>query len=80
MSKASRTTRPKYPVLHVVVSWDWRAQPDIEELDVAVRELSNGVVGITQVDTESDQYAIVIAAPPMTQAEAKDAWEEGWGQ
>jgi hypothetical protein len=62
-----------------VLSWDWRAQPDLDALDRAVRAASDGLVGVTQVDTGGDQYAIVVACPPMTEGQAGEAWRASWG-
>ena len=57
-----------------VVSWDWREQPDIDELAAAVRELSDGLVHVTQVETCSDEYAIVLAGRPLDAEEAYRLW------
>lgn len=57
-----------------VLQWDWRSQPDLDELDDAVRAASDGQVAITQVDTGSDEYAVVVG-PPMSREQAREAWE-----
>ena len=48
-----------------VIIWDWREQPDMDEIANAVQELSNGRVQIYDVDTRSDQFAIVISDTPL---------------
>lgn len=45
-----------------VMSWDWKEDIDIEQLDRLVANLSNCRVRVFAVDTESDQIAIVVAA------------------
>lgn len=58
-----------------VLSWDWREQPDMEELGRIVWEKSGGRVAITSVeDTGSDQYAVVISDKPLRQVEARDVY------
>lgn len=63
-----------------VMSWDWREQPDMAFLAGLVHSLSGGRVNITKVDTDSDQYAIVISDGPLDRAQAYEVWrrhEEG---
>ncbi len=61
----------------VVMSWDWREQPDLDQLDQAVRYASGGLARVHTVDTGSDEYAIVVADHRVTAAEAQAAWEDG---
>ena len=53
-----------------VLSWDWREQPDLDHLATTIHDLSAGRVRLHQVDTGSDEYAIVLTDEPITQAEA----------
>jgi len=52
----------------VILSWDWREQPDLDELAKAVLEMSGGTVHIHAVETHSDQYAIVLADTELDDA------------
>lgn len=63
---------------HHVLSWDWREQIDLDDLATAVREVSGGRAHVTQVDTGSDQYAIVVADRKLTHDEAVAAHEAVW--
>lgn len=67
-----------YTVRVVVMSWDWREQPDLEQLDQAVRLASGGLARVHTIDTGSDEYAIVVADHRITQAEAEAAWQARW--
>lgn len=58
-----------------VLTWDWRQQPDLDRLAAAIRDLTGGNVGLHQVDTGSDEYAIVLADQLLTDAEARSIWE-----
>lgn len=58
-----------------MLTWDWRAQPDLDQLAAAILALTGGNVGLYQVDTGSDDYAIVLADLPLTEAEARRIWE-----
>jgi hypothetical protein len=60
---------------HVMV-WDWRQQPDLEELAAAVLKTSGGRVHLVQVDTGGDEYALAIADHPITGGEAIAAYED----
>lgn len=62
----------------VVLSWDWKEQPDLDELAAAVREMSGGTVHIHQVETHSDEYAIVIGPTELKPAEAYRIYERRW--
>lgn len=64
-----------------VITWDWKGQPDIKELDRAILAVFNGINSprITLVpDTGSDEYAAVIAAEQLTPDEAQDAYKAWW--
>jgi hypothetical protein len=63
-----------------VLSWDWREQPDLRHLAQLVEDLSGRRVVLREVATGSDQYALVIANVPLTDADvagAYAAWENG---
>lgn len=63
-----------------IISWDWRGQPDIEELNEAVSAVFDGIhcPQVTSVDTGGDEYAVLVSPAPMTSAEAQAAYEEHW--
>ena len=61
-----------------VMSWDWRQQPDMAFLAGPVHSLPDGRVNITEVDTDSDEYAIVISDGPLDRAQAREAWRRKW--
>lgn len=61
-----------------VISWDWREQVDIESLAKAVHDLSGGTVFIQQVETCSDQYAVVVANEVLDDKARLDAYEATW--
>lgn len=58
-----------------VLTWNWREQPDLDHL---ARILARHNVHLHQVDTGSDQYAVVIAASPLTTDEAQRAYRATW--
>lgn len=47
-----------------VLTWDWREQPNLDELDRIVYNMTTSV-RIHQVDTGSDQYAVVITTDDL---------------
>lgn len=60
-----------------ILGWDYRQQIDLDELAKALSDL--GRVDLHQIDTGSDEYAIVLTSQPMTAEEADQlyrAWEE----
>lgn len=59
-----------------VLSWDWRGQPDLDRLARALFTVSGGTVHLRQVETGSDQYAIVLSDKPLTEAEAYASYRE----
>lgn len=60
------------------MSWDYREQPDLGTLDEILAEVSGGRIHLHQVDTGSDQYAIVVADRELTAAEVDEAWRGDW--
>lgn len=61
-----------------VLWWDWREQPDLGALAKILTEVSGGTVHLHEVDTCSDEYAVVISSAPLSAEEAVAAWEKGW--
>jgi hypothetical protein len=43
-----------------IVLWDWREQPDWDEINRAIKELNDPKVRIREVNTQSDMFAVVI--------------------
>jgi len=62
-----------------VMSWDWREQPDFDVLADILKELSNHKIRLRVPDTESDQYALVLADEPIDNAVAYEAYHQ-WVQ
>ncbi len=56
------------------MSWDYRQQPDLDELARIILGLSGGRVHLHQIDTGSDEYGIVLADQEMTAAAARSEW------
>lgn len=59
----------------VVITWDYREQLPLDELHRAISDLSGGRLDIHEIETGSDQYAIVVAPPGQ---EAAQAFYEQW--
>jgi hypothetical protein len=59
-----------------VVSWDWRGQPNVDDLDRYVYNISctGRPVRIQPVDTGSDQYAVTIADCELTGEQSAEAY------
>lgn len=57
------------------VSWDWKEQPDVDDLDRAVRRATDGAVRVIEVETGSDLYAIYVG-PHESQEEVQRLFEE----
>jgi hypothetical protein len=62
----------------VILSWDWKEQPDLLELAEAIHGVSGGTVHLHQVDTGSSDYAIVLAAEPLDERQVADVYEHRW--
>lgn len=60
----SDTYKPPQPQTHIL-TWDYRQQPDLDALSRAVAAMSDGTVHVRQVDTGSDEYAIVISTAEL---------------
>lgn len=61
---------PKYSV----IMWDYKDQPDWDQINFALIEVANG--GIHTVDTQTDQYAIVISDMQDTTKEVQEKYEQ----
>ena len=61
-----------------VLTWAWKSQPDLQELTQMIREVTGASFYLTDADTGSDQFAVVVTREPVTEAEANavyQAWE-----
>ncbi len=63
---------------HRLLTWDWREQPDLKELGRALAEVSGGRIHLAEVETGDDQFAIVIADAPVSEAEATEIYRTRW--
>ena len=58
-----------------IVSWDWKDQLDVDQLNQALR--AAGFEGsVTEVFTNSDQFAIVVSPVEIDADEALDIYEK----
>jgi hypothetical protein len=58
-----------------VLSWDWREQPDLDQLGRIIADLSGGRLHLRRVDTGSDEYAVVVADSPLSEWDAARVYE-----
>jgi hypothetical protein len=52
-------------------TWDYRAQPEMDDIAAAVAELSGGRVFMREVNTRSDEYAWVVSDTELTDEQAE---------
>lgn len=71
---AARLPRNAEPRLLV---WDYRQQPDLDQLAAAVAAASGGTCRITVVDTVGDEYALVVGPRVLAPDEAYAVYERG---
>lgn len=67
-------------MIHRILSWDWKEQPDLDQLREALREVSGGTVHLHEVDTGSDQFAVVLTDREWSDDEVQlgyDRWFRG---
>lgn len=67
------------------MSWDWRGQPDIDELDRIVSNMSlnrtvrNGaMLRVLAANTGMDEYGIVVTDEELDQAQVNERWHAWW--
>lgn len=63
-----------------LLSWDWREQPDINDLKKIITELSGGSLHVEEIDTDSDEYAIAFSTEPLSKESAKEAYLSRWNE
>jgi len=56
-----------------VITWDWKGQPDTEQLSMYLTELA-GVYVKDVTNTGGDEYAWVLSTDPMTSEEAAEEY------
>lgn len=59
-----------------LVTWDWRAQPDLTRLAELIHQLSGGTVHMREVETSDDEFAVVVANRPQSGLELEHYWAE----
>jgi hypothetical protein len=68
------------------MSWGWRGQPDLDELDRIVANMScscschchGGMLRVRSADTGGDEYGIVITDEVLDQAQVDERWDAWW--
>jgi hypothetical protein len=65
------------------MSWDWRGQPNLDELDRIVANMSvslrqGEILRIRAADTGGDEYGVVITDEDLTQAQVDERWDAWW--
>lgn len=63
------------------MSWDYRQQPNLDELDRIVANMSASnerMIRIHQVDTGGDDYGIVVTDQDLTKAQVNERWDAWW--
>jgi hypothetical protein len=61
-----------------VLSWDWKAQPSLDRFARIISDLSGGNVHLAQVNTGSDEYAVVLSDEPLNKDEAVEVYRRRW--
>lgn len=59
-----------------LLTWDWKEQPDWSEFAAALRKLG-ARVRLYEVDTQSDQFALVLSNEDLTEADLAELWRPG---
>ena len=57
-----------------VLSWDWREQPDFDDLARVLLALSGGAIHLQQVDTGSDQFAVVVSTSALSEETVQETF------
>lgn len=68
--------------MNKILTWDWKGHVSLVELAEALSELTDGKINLYEVDTESDQFAIVLSdqlLDPPAVNQAWEAWLDEWG-
>lgn len=58
-----------------MVSWDWKEQPSFVELARVIQSVSRGRVWMYDVETGSDEYAVVFADRELTPEQVTETWQ-----
>lgn len=62
-----------------VMRWDWKEQPDMEQLARIVGELSGGRLHMHVPNTDCDEYALVVTDGPLSPRMVDAAWLTEFG-
>lgn len=66
-------------MIYGVVSWDYKQQPNIDELDRIVANASTSLDGMLRIlnvdDTGGQDYAVIITDEELTQAQRTEIYE-----
>lgn len=59
--------------------WDWKEQPNFNEIQSSVNEL-DGKPTFTEVQTGSDEYAVIISTSDISESDAKRFYKKRCNQ
>jgi len=60
------------------MTWDWKEYLDLDELSKVLHQLSEGGINLYQVETGSDQYAIVISRGELNEEQVAQINYDYW--
>ncbi len=63
-----------------IIYWDWKEYAPTDLIAKAVAEVSNGHVHIHDVNTNSDQFAIVVTDEELTEEQVASVWKARWSE
>ena len=69
LAEATVTLTEVAPARSEVMSWYWREQPDLTELTRILTDLTDGRLKLYDVETGSDEYAIVLTTGDLDDAD-----------
>lgn len=65
------------PACPAVLGWDWKTPPSAAAVRQALEQASGGLLRVYEVDTGGDDYAVVLSAEPLNEAQVTAVYEMG---
>ncbi len=77
--KADREQREQFVTCSQVVTWDWKEYAPMDLIGRAISLVSRDQVHVYEVDTGSDQFAIVVSNGVLNETQVAEIYNDRWG-
>lgn len=63
-----------------IITWDWKDPDPVDYVAKAVLEVSGGTIRVYEIDTESDQVAVLVSNAELSDSQVAEMYQHWQGE